>query len=126
VDVAPVFGPGVRGRVLGALLKMVGGFDPAEAAAFPVPLDEDEAAALELASDEDLALANACLEVEYEIRRNEIAAMESVLALLPHVGSGEGLDVRLRGLPPQQFARAVSGLYGAYLAYGDSEDDGAE
>jgi hypothetical protein len=37
----------------------------AEAAGFPMPLNAGEAAALELADDEDLALANACLQLEW-------------------------------------------------------------
>jgi hypothetical protein len=113
-----LYGPEVRAKALQALLVLGDALrhEPLEQAwRTSVPqLYPCEIAALELADDDDLALANACLEVEAELRRKEFAAVEGIMGCLPSPTSGEGsLDYRLRKLSMPDFARAASGLIDA-------------
>jgi hypothetical protein len=64
---------------------------------------------------DDLALANACLEIEHEHRQRTYAAVERVLALAAG-GSGK-LDERLRSLPERELATALFVLYEAGWVY---------
>jgi hypothetical protein len=58
---------------------------------------------------QDLDLINACLVIEEEIRREEFAALERLLA---HCQFEDGdVDDRILALPPKAFARAVRDLY---------------
>lgn len=61
-------------------------------------------------ADDDLALLNACLVVEAELRQQAFAALERLLALLPPGGTG-GLAEHVARLPPPAFAAAASALY---------------
>jgi hypothetical protein len=119
MNLAPV-PPEIRARALRALLVLAD-------ARHDTPLEECweqavpqlmpcELAATELASEEDLALANACLELEHELREQEFAAIETLLGSLPPSGDAD-LDDRLRRLPLVKFAQAASGLYSAGWIY---------
>jgi hypothetical protein len=64
-----------------------------------------------LAQNDDVALVNACLEIEHELRQREFVAVECLIALAAR--SGGALVERLRELPLPKFAAAASCLYAA-------------
>jgi hypothetical protein len=116
------FPPQIRARTLRALLALTDamhGMDVDERWRMAIPsLMPCEIAAAELASNDDLALANACLELEHELRQKEFAGVESLLAVLTPCGDADrSLDDRLRDLPSRLFAQAASGLYRAGWVY---------
>lgn len=84
--------------------------DPAEAAAQGLaPLSPADLAVLaQPMTDEDLALANACLEVEADLRQRNYAAIERLLATV--AGSEGNLTERVVALPQQQALRALCDL----------------
>ena|SRR5215210_4855852 len=92
------------------------GIERGHVAAGLLPQDVELASAVDA---EDLALVNACLEVEAELREQALAALERSLALLP---SGGDLAERLAALPQPAFVAAVSELYGVGWAYGAPDE----
>lgn len=108
-----VSAPWLRAEVLRVLHKFAAGVSTlsvseASAAAFP-GVTRREIRFMHAAGEEDLALLNACLEVEHELREREFAALERLLVLSQF---NEGpLDDRLRALPPRAFAHAALCLY---------------
>jgi hypothetical protein len=60
-------------------------------------------------SPDDLALLNACLTMEHELREQAFYALERLLALVQW--SEGSLDERLRALPYRAFGRAAICLY---------------
>jgi hypothetical protein len=80
-----------------------------------LPLSPAELALAQTATDEDLALLNACLVVEQELREQGYAAVERLLA---NVAGREGkLDERVVSLPDPAAARALCDLYEAGWVY---------
>lgn len=73
------------------------------------PLSPAELGLMNAAEDEDLALLNALLAVEAELREAEFATVERLL-VLTRFAEGE-LDERLLALPDRTFGRAASDLY---------------
>lgn len=75
---------------------------------------------LETAGEPELALLNAVLEVEAELRDAEFAALEQLLTLCQF---DEGaLAERVAALPDRAFALAVSGLYELGWVNANKED----
>jgi hypothetical protein len=83
--------------------------EPGEAVNF-VPV-EDRPLIREL-EDDDLDLANACLEVERELRAANFARLERVLAIATAGESTGTLDDRLWQLSMTDFAHAAEALIG--------------
>ena len=114
----------MRGERLRLLLSATSGMPvlpPEELLAHAYVTDED-AYLLASANAEDLALVNACLEVEQELRQRAYAAVERLLA---HAAGKQGaLDERLRALPLRPFADAATCLYELGWVM-PSDDDGA-
>jgi hypothetical protein len=73
------------------------------------PLTSAEVGLAFAAGNEELALLNAVLEVEAELRATEFAALERLLVLAQFTEGA--LDNRLLELPPLAFARAAADLY---------------
>jgi hypothetical protein len=73
------------------------------------PLSPAELGLMNAAGEEDIALLNALLAVEAELRDAEFTTLERLL-VLTQFEEGE-LDARLRALPRRAFARAASALY---------------
>jgi hypothetical protein len=71
---------------------------------------------IKAAGDEDLALLNACLEVEAELRQQGYVAVERLLATVA-VRNGR-LSERVTSLPDRDAARALCDLYEARWGYG--------
>lgn len=74
-----------------------------------IALSPAEVALLEEAGDEDLALVNACLEIEDELRERSYAAVERLAASV--AGKPGELDDRIRSLPDPEVKRAIYDLY---------------
>jgi hypothetical protein len=105
--------PETRAEVLRVMLVMTGGIpslDPAEARALgALQLTRHDVDLLSEQCDDDLALLNACLQAEDQIRGDAFAALER---LLPLFQWAEGpLQERVLALPAPMFARAALGLY---------------
>jgi hypothetical protein len=111
--VTPPMPPEVRAEALRVLVALAAGTPhlvaPEALELGLPPLTERDVAALELATEEDLALVNACLVVEYELRERAYAALERLCA---RASEEQGqLDERLRALPLSNFADAATCLY---------------
>jgi hypothetical protein len=109
-----------RAERLGAVLKLAGGMpylDPREVAGngLPPALYPGELAAMNDVDERDLALINACLEVEQDVRERSYAAVERLLALL--AGRRGDLPSRITSLPDRDAARALCALYDAGWVY---------
>lgn len=108
--------PATRAERLGIALRLVAaGGDAIERGDIPItPRDVQLAKAV---GPEDLALINACLEVEADLREQACAALERLLALLPPGGKGT-LTERVTALPQPAFATAALALMDAGWVYG--------
>jgi hypothetical protein len=99
-----------RLRVVLALCDGMPYIDPREAAQHGLPPSSPaEVRLLEDVTEADLALVNACLEIEQELRQRTYAAAERVLAYAAG-GSGK-LDKRILTLPEREAIRAMCDLY---------------
>lgn len=109
-----------RAERLRAVLKVCSStpyLDPGEVLENGVPpaLYPAERAAMNDVDAVDLALINACLELEQELRERSYAAIERLLAL---VGGRRGdLPSRITSLPNRDAARALCDLYEARWVY---------
>lgn len=106
--------PALRAERLRVTLRLVAAGTVAIARG-EVPLTRFDVALAQSVDAEDLALVNACLEVEAELREQACAALERLLVLLP---PGGNLTERVAALPPLAFADAASALYEAGWVYG--------
>jgi hypothetical protein len=105
--------PAARAERLRVVLALSAGMpylDPAEAAAQGLaPLSPADLAVLAQAmTDDDLALTNACLEVEEELRQRGYAAIERLLATVS--GAQGDLTERVVALPEPEALRALGDL----------------
>lgn len=113
--------PENRAARLGAMLKVTAGHPVLSVDEImeyaPRHLTGAEAFYLEDVTGEDLALLNACVEIEYELR----AGAEATLGrLLPLVSGGEGtLTERVVSLPQSERAAALVCLYELGWIYTD-------
>jgi hypothetical protein len=103
-------GPYVRAERLRVVLALCDGMpylDPREAAQHGLPSRSPaEVALLEKVTEGDLALVNACLEIEQELRQRTYSAAERVLASA--AGGCGKLDERILSLPECEAIRAMS------------------
>jgi hypothetical protein len=108
--------PATRAQRLAIALRLVAaGQQAIERGDIPLtPRDVELAHAVDA---EDLALINACLEVEADLRERACAALERLLALLPPGGEGT-LTERVTALPQPAFAAAALALMDAGWTYG--------
>jgi hypothetical protein len=84
--------------------------DPRESAGDGMPaLSPAEVALMDGAEEVDLALVNACLEIEDELRQRSYAAVERLAARV--AGRKGQLDDRIRSLPDPEARRAIYDLY---------------
>ena len=100
------------------MLALVGGvsrLSVEEALALAPPRDGYTTLLLAAVSHDDLALVNACLELEAELRERAYQAVERLCARLP--GGDAPLDVRVRRLPPGEQLAALGDLYAAGWVY---------
>ena len=116
--------PEARAEALRVLLALGSGaraLHPVDSLELGLPrLTARDVSALELADEEDLALLNACLIAEYELRERAYAALERLLAYA-NLGDGD-LNARLLALPLRPFADAATCLY--ELGWVTPADDG--
>jgi hypothetical protein len=111
-------------RVLLALGSGAPALHPVDSLELGLPrLTERDVSALELADDDDLALVNACLITEYELRERAYAGLERLLAYA-NMGDGD-LSARLLTLPIRPFADAAACLYELGWVTPRATDDGA-
>ena len=115
--------PAARAQRLGIAPRLVAaGQEAIERGDIPLtPHDVELAKAVDA---EDLALINACLELEADLREQACAAHERLLALLPPGGEGS-LTERVSALPQPAFAVAVLALMDAGWVYGAPAEFGA-
>jgi hypothetical protein len=113
MDAQTVMPPEVRAEILrvGHMLAMgTPTVDPKEYADIPGgELGVHDLIVLSGSDKPDLALLNACLVVEHELREQEFAALEALLTLTQWTDGP--LDDRLELLPVRLFAQAVQLLY---------------
>lgn len=106
---------------LGAMLKLLGGhpvLSPDEALQYAqLHLTGADVIHLEDVDADDLALLNACVEIEHELRGR---AADTLARLLPLVSGGEGtLTERVQALPQREQAAALVFLYELGWIYTD-------
>lgn len=105
--------PEVRAERLRVMLVAFNGMpylDPAEAAGHGLTdLSLADMALMCDVGDDDLALANACLEIEEELRQRGYAAVERLAVRV--AGNAGELDDRIRLLPRPDVSLAISDLY---------------
>jgi hypothetical protein len=115
--------PTVRAERLRVVLALCDGMpylDPREAAQAGLSsVSPAEVALVERVSQDDLALANACLEIEQELRERTYSAAERLLAVA--AGRSGRLDERILALPEREAIRAMCDLYELGWVY-DSVD----
>jgi hypothetical protein len=115
--------PAARAERLGVALRLVAAGQEAIERGH-VPITPRDVALAKAVGPEDLALINACLEVEADLREQACAALERLLALLPAGGEGT-LSERLTALPQPAFAAAALALMDAGWTYGAPAEFGA-
>ena len=79
------------------------------------PLSPAELTLMQEATEDDLALANACLEIEQELRQRGWDAVEHVTALA--AGRHGTLPERINTLPDREAIQALCDLYEARWMY---------
>lgn len=105
----PTEPPAVRAERLRVVLNVCGGMPYLDPRDQPPLLSSAEVALMEAADDVDLALVNACLEVEDELRERSYAAVERLAASV--AGRRGELDDRIRSLPEPEIKRAIGDLF---------------
>jgi hypothetical protein len=111
--------PATRAARLGIALRLVAAGQEAIERGH-VPLTPHDVELAQAVDAEDLALINACLEVEADLREQACAALQRLLALLPHGGEGS-LSERVTTLPQPALAAAAGALYEVGWIYGTTE-----
>lgn len=108
-----VSSPAERAEVLRVVLTLSGGvpvLEPMEAAALGgARIAENDLRTMATQQEDDLALANACLVVEHELREEAFATAERLLALAS--GREGTLTERVLALPRREQAAALLCLY---------------
>jgi hypothetical protein len=102
-----------RTERLRVLIAMAPWIPDKEAAIDALPIED--VALLDDLEPDDLALANACIAIERQMRTDAMSAIERLGALITE-GDGD-LDDRVSALPQERFVLALSALHSAFWIY---------